>query len=450
MTTMRIRLLLFSSVVFCIIMILTSLRQVPLENVTMPLDRPMSMTSFVSERILSCRLNLESWLNPMIDVWLERDVPILDWVWTLSTNGIVQAMLITEHLREKRTQFLRATWYCHDKYTNSSLQATIMRQHKKFHGDMMMIRCNIDRSARVTKIWTSLPSNKTMGVVEYDLEPILRCDKLENDEEFDLDNTNNKIGACLRFRGNRFLVPQWIEYHRLIGVHHFWVFLNEPPDHLRGLPSEPDVTYISYNYLWAHHRNRTAFRPPYKGADFWHTAQLHHCLYNARRHNFTWVTTTDVDEYLWVSETPLIENHTGTSILPPLQRFLSQYSGRSDIGALTMKSIPFGKNTKLVEEKKSFPLLMDYTYRHIEELPCNHKMARCKCIYNAQNLNVSAGVYVKHFKNPSNGVFFSATRAKQKQLIQDTSLPDFYRAQVLRSLEKSSLYPYPLNHVSIQ
>ena len=57
-----------------------------------------------------------------------------------------------------------------------------------------------------------------------------------------------KIGACIRFKGefDRLHVPQWIEYHRLLGIKHFWVYINEEWN-VNGLYNQSYMTYMQFD-----------------------------------------------------------------------------------------------------------------------------------------------------------------------------------------------------------
>ena len=75
----------------------------------------------------------------------------------------------------------------------------------------------------------------------YDLRPYLKCDRIET--EIDRPPPGTKIGMCVRFRGDHHLIPPFIAYHRLIGVEHFWFYVNEEFD-LSDLPVAPYLTYV--------------------------------------------------------------------------------------------------------------------------------------------------------------------------------------------------------------
>ena len=404
-----------------------------------------------------CRLGLEQWLGPKIDDWLEADLPLLDWVWIREEKdknnddtvySFYQAMFQVVHLnKERRHLFHTSTWYCQDEQQQLQLASTNMIENKI--RDKIFVRCNTNKSFVPTHIY---PSGNIFGnavdapPTKYELTPILKCDRLELAHSPSKKKAV-KFGACLKFRGDgdRKLIPQWIEYHRLIGIQHFWVFVNEPFD-LKRLPVVPDdVTFIPYNYTWRDHgMNHSTFRAYRNGNNFWQSPALNQCLYKAKRYGVEWFITTDTDEYVWVTD------QESTTKNFPLQSFLEKLSPQTrNVGALIMNSIPFGRNKKLEHENKTFELTMDYTYRHQQDTPWDVKHHRWKCIYHSpvaelisvhnldqggekMYMDATTHIRVNHYKDPAAGVYQAISR-KQKA---DSSLPDKYRKLVLEALSK--------------
>ena len=65
-----------------------------------------------------------------------------------------------------------------------------------------------------------------------------------------------KIGICIQFRGefDRQLIPQWIEYHKMIGIDHFWIFPNESWN-MTGLYNTSYITYVPWDVFWYNGHN---------------------------------------------------------------------------------------------------------------------------------------------------------------------------------------------------
>ena len=226
-------------------------------------------------------------------------------------------------------------------------------------------------------------------------------------------STNPQVGACLITRGDksRRALHEWLVYHRLLGIHHVWIYLNEPWNLAHAtpttttttnetittttttasssLPNLPYVTYIPYNYWY---RN---FVPSDNGILIrWQVPMQMTCLWNAKRLGLDWIMTTDTDEFLDVTnivpppkDDPLDEPHSSwhtanntqtaqqenqqhhplpgvssndttkaddskthhESPIPPLLEFLGRYNPHR-VGALQMMSVPYGRHRLLEPE----------------------------------------------------------------------------------------------------
>ena len=134
------------------------------------------------------------------------------------------------------------------------------------------------------------------------MHKFLECEELEYAESPLSEDAN--IGACVMLESHdmnitRSALAEWLTYHRLIGVEHFWVYVTElwtsehRPTNILMLPY---VTYIPYNFVWRDHWAHSSFRAPFH--NFWQVAMQHQCIFRAKRHKLKWVTTTDIDEYI--------------------------------------------------------------------------------------------------------------------------------------------------------
>jgi hypothetical protein len=310
----------------------------------------------------------------------------------------------------------------------------------------MVLTCN--SSSPISTVWPSAVSNKSGETPHYDVRPLLACEELETTEHMEEQTPHAKIGACVHFRGDwcRKVMGQWIEYHRLIGIQHFWIYVNEPWDNLRHLPQRPYVTYVPYDYndYWdAHVAAEGHFNP---GPHFMQEPFQMQCLYRAKKNKLDWVTTTDVDEYIRV-----LSPHSTTPnniTVSPLQHLLDSIANGHEIGGLIMNSIPFGSNQLM--NKTNTTLVLDHVWRN-QLNPENVKWGRWKLIYKPQNvwdvgihyvhmggqtqrLNVASQAYIQHYKNADNGVFQSIP----EELVMDTELRDQYRDRVLVAMNSKS------------
>jgi hypothetical protein len=195
-----------------------------------------------------------------------------------------------------------------------------------------------------------------------------------------------------------------------------------------------------------------------------------HCLYNAKKLNYDWIITTDVDEFIYVHKniSSILatttndddNNNNNNNLLgaeePPLKTFMKQYDW-NEIGSLLMKPIYMGRNTDIDVDptltNSSTPLLLvDYVWRFnqsYDELPWQ----RYKQIYNPKKCwyigihyawvckgekevriepNVDTGLIMYHYKTPHKGIF-RATSAMVK--MQDTTIRDMYRNDLVQNLD---------------
>jgi hypothetical protein len=163
-----------------------------------------------------------------------------------------------------------------------------------------------------------------------------------------------------------------------------------------------------------------------------------------KRYGLDWITTTDVDEYIWITD-PGAMNSIDP---PPVQAFLSQFSDKPDLGALKMNSLPFGRNKKVEPKSKAFELIVDYTCRK-KKLPSIYgheknffgsQVALDISIHelmkggNTLKLEVASQARLNHYKLPWKGLF-QARKLPANALMNDTSLPDKYRKSILQGLD---------------
>jgi hypothetical protein len=347
-------------------------------------------------------------------------------------------------------------------------------------------------------------NNSTMLL--YDLQDPLHCDYLEQLEQSlhnNVHHTNSekaKVGACLRFRGeyDRALVPEWIEYHRLLGFQHFWVYINERWD-VTGLYNYSDITYVPFDLYWPDHASYFAL--PYRNSQpkLSQEPASWHCLYTAKKYGYDWIVTTDVDEYIYVPKNisdatldppsppvsstleSIIGSPFNVASSSPIHSYLSRFSPKQ-YSSLIMNSIPFGSNiflndsqthTNLSESMvlsssgltKAFkqPLMIDYVWRKKQALS-DYKFQRYKQFYNPQTvwsigvhycwfasgigimnryLNPhNDGIFLAHYKLSNQGVSRRGSNMMVKSLEdlqQDRSLHDDYRNELVRRLRSTKL-----------
>ena len=109
----------------------------------------------------------------------------------------------------------------------------------------------------------NINSNSNTAYV-YNVRQPLRCDRYEEEETWHI-HKSKTIGACLRFRGvrDREHVPEWIEYHRVLGVEHFWIYTNEEWN-MTGLYEASYITYLPFDFTWSSNNHAHYFPYEYK------------------------------------------------------------------------------------------------------------------------------------------------------------------------------------------
>lgn len=285
----------------------------------------------------------------------------------------------------------------------------------------------------------------------YSLEEPLECDRLEEYETAAI-HKHNKLGACLRFKGDydRSLVPQWIEYHRMLGMQHFWIYVNEEWD-LKGLYNTSYITYIPFDFVWDNHQPHFRHHYASYAPKISQEPAIYNCVWNAKKYGYDWVTATDVDEWIRVPSAEPQRND-----LPPLQSHFQKFDPQQ-IGCFIMKSVAYGSNRWLHHPTViPPPLLIDYVWRQNKNL--SDYYSREKPIFNPQSV-WSIGVhfcwqaqgikqelkpqdgdlYVQHYKLAHKGVYKKMAKKmveSQDDLLQDSTMRDMYRSELVQALEK--------------
>ena len=417
-----------------------------------------------------CRLqwDIEKKLN-LINMWLERDLPILAGA-VRQKDDMVYITLTQAHLRQNNNvamDFRKIPWKC--MYGTSATEKDqthyeVFAEHvptKRGDHAIVDLMCNFTMEENHDLVVdgispTKLPNlNATVDrPFVYSIKKPLECDRLEELETSAI-HKPKKIGACLRFKGefDRAMVPQWIEYHRILGMEHFWVYINEEWN-LTGLYNTSYITYIPFDLVWENHDSHFNHHYSSNLPEISQEPANSNCIWNAKKYGYDWVTTTDVDEYIRV---PAAEDDSqkDVSVIFPLRSYLKRFDPNT-IGCLFMRSIPYGQNKWLVQQDfPPNPLLIDYVWREKKNL--SDFSGREKIIYNPQSvwsigvhycwraqgqqetLHPERGdVYLQHYKLAQKGVFRKKGKImvkSEEQLLKEPTLRDMYRSKVVSSLE---------------
>lgn len=262
----------------------------------------------------------------------ERGLPVLTSV-RYTKKSTLQLLFVTKDLNKQKYQYFHgASWYCDDRSNKARLWPGDPHRHS------LIMEC-------------PAKTNKTVHTdsVSYDLMKYLECERaclsLFPDPR---NNTTPHIVACTQVASaeDLKLVPQWIEYHKLIGVDQIWVYLNDSWNDTLSLT--PDVA----KYFERKDVQQYASLLPFEffgHGFFYQQAQQNDCLTLARHQNVTWAVLTDVDEYLQVR----VPNMT-------LQEFVKQYESKH-IGGLSVSNWFFGSPQG--KANTSIPFLI-WEYQH--------------------------------------------------------------------------------------
>ncbi|KAL7569039.1 hypothetical protein ACA910_021319 [Epithemia clementina (nom. ined.)] len=430
-------------------------------------------SSFVFDSSTQCRLALEQYQNQKIDEWLAQGVPSLEDVFEY--RGSLYILL--GPLPGMDQSLLNGEWRCGQVSDNNISNTTMLTSHyitKRYdwRGHPVM-RC--PANLNVTHVWpsssrqasnttTSATTKKTVLPI-YDTRPYQTCNDLDINEFKNKHKKRSrnkvKLGACAIIRGSysRHYLLEWIAYHKVLGLEHFWVYVNEPWN-TTGLPHLDYVTYVPFNfYLNDHilHANELHIH--------WQVPMQMKCLWNAKRLGLDWILTTDTDEYLDILD-PNVNTTLSTSILPsssssvsPMSQFLSRFNPNK-IGSLRIMSVPYGHHRQLeplmnASLSSSSPscLQMDQVWRHKDLRHVKGGWMRRKLIYSARTV-VSVGVhymwkcwhcskntaiamkkpetsiYIRHYKSSSHTATGIYGNDDFQALVKDTRLVDLYRTAV--------------------
>mmetsp|Transcript_8161 Transcript_8161/g.15360 ORF Transcript_8161/g.15360 Transcript_8161/m.15360 type:complete len:534 (-) Transcript_8161:1596-3197(-) len=387
-----------------------------------------------------CQLKLEKYLYPRIYQWVMDKVPIA-----------VNVKIISKryHIIFNTGYIDPDIWYNAEYHCNQSNEsANVLSATKPGRGNLI-IQCPESIHANETDLVSASVITKEGNKTEYEMKNFVECERLDIR---DYSPPKTEIGMCTSIAGKgkiRVLAHQWVEYHRLIGVDHTWIYLNSEWD--GNQPQRPYISWIPYNLnIKAYNFTK---RPWTQRSEFFRVTSQVECVLRARRMGIQWIVFTDVDEYVAIHDNSTIDITITNSTLPPLKKLLYTYynSERKDIGGLVMNSIPFGNNLEL-EKASDKELLIDHVYRN-KQPPRDATWTRWKQIVNPQNVHNYAihwlgggsalkevrldanRVRINHYKEVDKGVgVFQTTNAND--LVKDTALADEFHHLVMNAMKE--------------
>jgi len=430
---------------------------------------------------VNCRLNLESWQNKNIDRWMWSKWPLLEYVWELTeektkrrkfvllfninTWRTAQGQNMSQRPFNKAHLTHKITWHWQDQFgiahvSPQDVAISEKRRYQKENQFYLYIYPPKHSSGqdilKPTQVWPAM-SNITSDVIFYNTKPFLTCNKIEKSNP---PPAHVKVGVCItRFWGQHDLMPEWIMYHRMLGVQHFWLFVAEPFGNIfQTMPRyESDITYIPYNYTWKSHSENAPpdFKLPCGGGELFQETANNQCLYLAKQYGVDWITMPDYDEFFVINDPSI----THFSKPAPLQQLLD----RENIEAketICVYGAAYGRHPELEPRDKSFELMIDFTYRknrtisQVKDLKAvdgHGAGGRKKCFYKASKVwtvkihgagfnmfppvNKEIGeIELAHFRTPMVGVH----QTEVSSLVSYPRTKKMYREKVMKALRAAN------------
>lgn len=405
------------------------------------------------QKAVDCRLELQRSTVFQLEEWIAQEMPILQSVVRIDKDSVylVTLFLPDVYSRKRRLDFhspTSITWACH--YCGNSEDETPTLANLKTSGrkEELIVQCP-------TKYDTSTLEGITMKMesttTSYNATGFVRCDQLLKPALQRRWDTAPSLAAAtfLRTAAPRRLVSQWVEYHRLIGVQHFFIFVHEHFHIDDGvLPlHRPYITYLPHNFCGRDAQGHSAVSQKICQTlyQFFHPVMNTEALHLGEQLGIEWVAFMDVDEYIHVHEPS--QNLTS---------FLRALPDQPTLGGVQLKSVPYG-SSPLSDKDSDDGLLIDNTWRDNIENLNSYDWHRMKHIAKPQSHVRAVGVHVNHGTlrvqpaDPDSQVYlhhykslpgdhkgvFRATN--QSDLIQDTRLRDSFQKRLAHALDDADM-----------
>lgn len=158
----------------------------------------------------------------------------------------------------------------------------------------------------------------------------------------------NGIAANALLFGDALKYPrrlvEWVEYHRMIGVDHFFIYYmgNYSKEEELFMPNLPYMTYIPYDLM---HSSKF---DDIRGAFRFQVTQQMDAIFRARGLGYSWILMHDMDEYIqFIDPSETLRNLTN--------RFLyDEYGNYTKLGGVSIQSTTYGA----AHGEPKFPELM--------------------------------------------------------------------------------------------
>jgi len=349
-------------------------------------DNNNATTKLANDNLFTkCRFELEDHLEMLHGQWTNESVPLLQSL--VAVGNFSYLLFNTKNVKEKYHYLgVEMHWKCNGK------EPAIVAA-RDAHKHTLVVGCPVvteQKSNNGTVPLDYITLNTTKGFVVYRTEKLYTCDKQIHNHErpsFSLSSSassSNKdgemavpsskspsgeerrifLGACTSVAGDksRSQILQWVEFHRLIGIEHFWIYLNEDRSNYlqnnsspkgiidNNLPVRPYITYVPYNY---------------PGRNFFSQQLVQtECIYRSRAFGVDWLALHDVDEYFHITLVPTTSPDNTDDQPPSTVRDLIEWIVKKNpndhpIAGLSFKNWFYGRGS----QKNTSELLLDYTWR---------------------------------------------------------------------------------------
>jgi hypothetical protein len=348
----------------------------------------------------------------------------------------------------QRDWYSKAKWFCNGE-ERAKLWPEDSLRNPQFGRDMLIMQCpDTTNFVQVRDVQQVINTTKPLSSISYNLTKYLECEdkskwlyqspkKKKKSSTTHAPTTSSSssrstLALCTMVdQSATNLIPQWIEYYRLIGFDHVWIYWNDEwdrrsPDLIRYM-ERPDVLQYASLIPWKWDGTRGFIYQPSQTTD---------CLAVSRQQKFTWTFLADVDEYLQLMDHDV----------PSLRDFLKPYEDRN-VSGLEVPNWFFGaKNTTVSKGPKPEDVLLmnEYQYR----APKAVKHFRAKTLVRPEKvvhfhvhwisqsiakhsfvvLNATTELRHCHFKKPNRGV------KDVEKPVKDSSLFDAYASQLQKRL----------------
>ena len=176
---------------------------------------------------------------------------------------------------------------------------------------------------------------------------------------------------------------------------------------------------------------------------------MNDALWRAKRMDMDWIATIDVDEYITLYNGTKLEPNSLNEYFKSLKK-VKLYN---EMASVEMKSVPFGTNLKIEEQKNRKDLVIDHVYRNNmdvddEEFHRNKRHWHHKQFLHVKNVfginthyfnehkkvkEFASILRINHYNNPESGLYRASG-----DLVKDTSLRDSFRNDIITEIQSTA------------